>query len=279
MEKYQEIERSLITKYRKEIWRPLITAVVQYKLIQEGDAVAVCISGGKDSMLMAKCMQELERHGPCRFRTEFIVMDPGYNAANRQLILENAELLHIPVRLFETPIFDIVNRVNESPCYLCARMRRGYLYKHAQSLGCNKIALGHHFDDVIETTLLSMMYAGEIRGMMPKLHSTSYPGMELIRPMYCVREHDIIRFARRHGLSFLQCACRLTENNNAEDASGGSKRQEVKRLLAQLRKEDPLIDRNIFQSVQNVNLEKVIAWRDPSGSHHFLDDYDEYTVI
>jgi tRNA 2-thiocytidine biosynthesis protein TtcA len=275
MEKYQEIERSLITKYRREIWRPLITAVVQYQLIQEGDAIAVCISGGKDSMLMAKCIQELERHGPCRFRAEFVVMDPGYNAANRQLILDNAEFLHIPVRLFETPIFDAVANVDQSPCYLCARMRRGYLYKHAQSLGCNKIALGHHYDDAIETTLLSMMYAGEVRAMMPKLHSTSYPGMELIRPMYHIREHEIVRFARNHGLRFIQCACRFTENCVLGDNSGMSKRQEVKRLLAQLRQQDPLIDRNIFQSVQNVNLEKVIAWRDQSGSHHFLDDYDD----
>jgi tRNA(Ile)-lysidine synthase TilS/MesJ len=275
MEKYQEIERSLITKYRREIWRPLITAVVQYQLIQEGDAIAVCISGGKDSMLMAKCIQELERHGPCRFRAEFVVMDPGYNAANRQLILDNAEFLHIPVRLFETPIFDAVANVDQSPCYLCARMRRGYLYKHAQSLGCNKIALGHHYDDAIETTLLSMMYAGEVRAMMPKLHSTSYPGMELIRPMYHIREHEIVRFARNHGLRFIQCACRFTENCVLGDNGGMSKRQEVKRLLAQLRQQDPLIDRNIFQSVQNVNLEKVIAWRDQSGSHHFLDDYDD----
>jgi tRNA(Ile)-lysidine synthase TilS/MesJ len=274
MDKYQEVERSLITKYRRDIWRPFITAVVQYRLIREGDAVAVCISGGKDSMLMAKCMQELQRHGPCRFRAEFVVMDPGYNAANRRLILENAEFLHIPVRLFETPIFDVVAGTDKSPCYLCARMRRGYLYKHARSLGCNKIALGHHFDDAIETTLLSMMYAGEVRAMMPKLKSTSYPGMELIRPLYHVRERDIVRFSRSHGLRFIQCACRFTESC-ATDDNGVSKRLEVKRLLAQLRAQDPLIDRNIFKSVQNVNLEKVLAWRDPSGEHHFLDGYDD----
>lgn len=275
MEKYQEIERSLITKYRRDIWRPFVTAVVQYKLIREGDSVAVCISGGKDSMLMAKCMQELQAHGPCRFHAEYVVMDPGYNAANRQIILENAEFLHIPVRLFETPIFDIVSNVDESPCYLCARMRRGYLYKHAQSLGCNKIALGHHYDDVIETSLLSMMYAGEIRAMMPKLHSTSHPGMELIRPMYHVKEADIVRFSRNHGLRFIQCACRFTENCVLGDNGGMSKRQEVKRLIAQLRQQDPLIDRNIFNSIQNVNLEKVIAYKDKTGLHHFLDDYDE----
>ena len=274
MEKYQEVERSLITKYRRAIWRPFVTAVVQYQLINEGDAVAVCISGGKDSMIMAKCMQELQRHGPRRFRSEYMVMDPGYNPENRQLILDNAKLLGIPVRLFETPIFGIVDNVDGgNPCYLCARMRRGYLYKYAQSLGCNKIALGHHFDDAIETTLLSMMYAGEIRAMMPKLRSTSHPGMELIRPMYHVREHDIIRFAQRHSLRFLQCACRFTESIAKEDQAGRSKRQEVKQLLARLREQDPLIDRNIFHSVQNVNLEKVIGWRDKSGIHHFLDDY------
>ena len=279
MEKYQEVERSLITKYRRDIWRPFITAIVQYQLIREGDAVAVCISGGKDSMVMAKCMQELVRHGPCRFHAEFIVMDPGYNAANRQLILDNAELLQIPVRLFETPIFGVVDKADGNPCYLCARMRRGYLYKHAQSLGCNKIALGHHFDDAIETTLLSMMYAGEIRAMMPKLKSTSHPGMELIRPMYHVREHDIIRFAQRHGLRFLQCACRFAESIAAGDQPGQSKRQEIKRLLAALREQNPLIDRHIFGSVQNVNLEKVIAWRDQGGTHHFLDTYDDSPKI
>ncbi len=275
MEKHQEIERSIITKYRRDIWRPFVTAVVQYKLIREGDSVAVCISGGKDSMLMAKCMQELQAHGPCRFHAEYVVMDPGYNAANRQIILENAEFLRIPVRLFETPIFDVVSNVDESPCYLCARMRRGYLYKHAESLGCNKIALGHHYDDVIETSLLSMMYAGEIRAMMPKLHSTSHPDMELIRPMYHVKEADIVRFSRNHGLRFIQCACRFTENCVLGDNGGMSKRQEVKRLISHLRQQDPLIDRNIFNSMQNVNLEKVIAYKDKTGLHHFLDDYDE----
>jgi tRNA(Ile)-lysidine synthase TilS/MesJ len=243
-------------------------------MIQENDSIAVCISGGKDSMLMAKCIQELEKHGPCRFRAEYIVMDPGYNAANRQQILNNAALLNIPVHLFETPIFDVVEKVNESPCYLCARMRRGYLYKHAQILGCNKIALGHHFDDVIETSLLSMMFAGEIRSMMPKLHSTSHPGMELIRPMFHVKEQNIIRFSRNHGLRFLQCACRFTESCAQENNSTASKRQEIKQLIAALRRQNPLIDQNIFNSIQNVNLEKVIAYKDQSGFHHFLDDYD-----
>ena len=275
MEKYQEIERSLITKYRRDIWRPFITAVVQYQLIQEGDAVAVCISGGKDSMLMAKLMQELERHGPRRFRAEYVVMDPGYNAVNRQRILDNAEFLQIPVRLFETPIFDIISNADDSPCYLCARMRRGYLYKYAQSLGCGKIALGHHFDDVIETTLLSMMYAGEVRAMMPKLNSTSYPGMQLIRPMYHVRENDIVRFSRNHELRFIQCACRFTENCMQDESGGLSKRQEIKKLLAGLRRQNPLIDQNIFKSTQNVNLEKVIAYKDKSGFHHIQDDYEE----
>ena len=274
MEKYQEVDRSLVTKYRRDIWRPFVTAVVQYRLIDEGDAVAVCISGGKDSMIMAKCMQELERHGPRRFRAEYVVMDPGYNPENRQLILNNAKLLNIPVRLFETPIFGIVDNVAGNPCYLCAAHAGAAtcISNRPEASGAAK-SRWYHFDDAIETTLLSMMYAGEIRAMMPKLRSTSHPGMELIRPMFHVREHDIVRFTQRHSLRFLQCACRFTENVASGEQPGRSKRQEVKQLLARLREQDPLIDRNVFHSVQNVNLEKVIAWRDKSGIHHFLDDY------
>ena len=275
MEKYLEVERSIIKKYRKEIWRRFITAVNRYQLIQEGDKIAVCISGGKDSMLLAKCMQELQRHGKFHFDIEFLVMDPGYNKINRQLIEENAAYLNIPIKIFETQIFDIVAGVDESPCYLCARMRRGYLYNEAQKLGCNKIALGHHFDDVIETILMSMFYGAEIKTMMPKLHSTNFKGMELIRPMYMVREADIIAWARYNELKFIQCACRFTENCVLGDNGGNSKRQEMKSLIKKLRQTSPYIDLNIFNSVHNVNLETVIGYRDKNGVHSFLDNYDE----
>lgn len=275
MEKYRQVERSIIKKYRKEIWRPFITAIARYRLIQAGDAVAVCLSGGKDSMLLAKCMQELQAHGPHPFRLEFLVMDPGYNAANRQTVCDNAELLRVPVRLFETGIFDIAANISGSPCYLCARMRRGHLYKNAQQLGCNKIALGHHFDDVIETSLLSMLYAGQIRTMMPKLRSANFAGMELIRPLYLVREADILRWKRHNALQFIRCACRFAENCAPDDEGGGGKRQEMKRLIQALRRTHPATDRNIFNSMHNVNLEKVIAYRDRDGAHHFLDDYGD----
>ena len=274
MEKYQEIERSIITTYRRDIWQQFITAVVQYELVREGDRIAVCISGGKDSMLTAKCMQELQRHGKYRFELEFLVMDPGYNEQNRQTVLDNARLLNIPIKIFETNIFNVVAKTDRSPCYLCARMRRGYLYSEAQKLGCNKIALGHHFDDVIETILMSMLYGAEIKTMMPKLHSTNYPGMELIRPMYLVREEDILRWKRRHGLSFIQCACRFTENCVLGDNGGTSKRQEVKALLKKLRQGNPNIDKNIYNSILNVNLNTVIGYSDKNGKHSFLDDYD-----
>ncbi len=228
MEKYKLIERSIIKKYRKEIWKRFVEGINDYELIQEGDKIAVCISGGKDSMLMAKCMQELKRHGKVHFDLEYVVMDPGYNDINRQRIIDNAELMNIPIKVFQSDIYDIVADIDDSPCYLCARMRRGYLYKNAQELGCNKIALGHHFDDVIETILMSMLYAGEFKTMMPKLISTNFKGIELIRPMYKVREEDILAWKRYNDLQFIQCACRLTENCVLGDNGGGSKREEMK---------------------------------------------------
>ncbi len=276
MERYQEIERSIITKYRKPLWKKFINGVNEYKLIQEGDKIAVCISGGKDSMLMAKLMQEVQRHGIMHFDLEFLVMDPGYNEINRQVIENNAKLLNIPITIFETNIYDSVEKVNASPCYLCARMRRGYLYKKAQELGCNKIALGHHFDDVIETILMGMLYGGQVQTMMPKLHSTNHPGMQLIRPMYLVREADIIAWSRYNDLQFIQCACRLTEDSTlCDNGGGGSKRQEIKTLLKRLRKDNPYIDMNIYRSVQNVNLKTIISYHSNEKSYHFLDDYDD----
>lgn len=275
MEKYQEIERSIIKKFRKSIWTRFIKAINEYELIKEGDRIAVCISGGKDSMLLAKCMQELYKHGKRNFEVKFVVMDPGYNPYNRQVILDNAELLNIPIEIFDTEIFDAVAGVADSPCYLCARMRRGYLYKYAQSIGCNKIALGHHFDDAIETILMSMLYGGEIKTMMPKLHSTNHEGMELIRPLYLVKEADIIAWKNYHDLQFIQCACRLTENCSLGDAGGGSKRQEMKVLIKKFRQTNPHIDMNIFKSVHNVNLQTIIGYRDGDQIYSFLDDYDQ----
>jgi tRNA(Ile)-lysidine synthase TilS/MesJ len=276
MEKYVEVERSIIKRFRKEIWRKFITAVNDYQLIQEGDKIAVCISGGKDSMLLAKCMQELQRHGKFRFDVEFLVMDPGYNESNRQLIIDNAEYLNIPIKIFESDIFNIVAEVEDSPCYLCARMRRGYLYRYAQSLGCNKIALGHHFDDVIETTLMSMLYNGQIKGMMPKLHSTNFEGMELIRPLYLVKEFDILAWKKYNDLRFLQCACRFTENCMLGDNGGGSKRQEMKTLVKKFRETSSIIDMNIFRSIHNVNLDTMIGYSKKGQKYSFLDEYDNY---
>lgn len=275
MEKYQEIERSIIKKYRKTIWTKFVKAINEYELIKEGDRIAVCISGGKDSMLLAKCMQELYKHGKRNFELKFVVMDPGYNPYNRQVIIDNAELLNIPIEIFDTEIFDAVAGVADSPCYLCARMRRGYLYKYAQSIGCNKIALGHHFDDAIETILMSMLYGGEIKTMMPKLHSTNHEGMELIRPLYLVKEADIIAWKNYHDLQFIQCACRLTENCSLGDAGGGSKRQEMKVLVKKFRQTSPHIDMNIFKSVHNVNLQTIIGYRDGEKVYSFLEDYDK----
>ncbi|HHU74458.1 MAG TPA: tRNA 2-thiocytidine biosynthesis protein TtcA [Clostridiales bacterium] len=275
MERYQEIERSIITRYRKPLWRKFIRGINDYQLIQEGDKIAVCISGGKDSILLAKLMQELQRHGKIPFELVFLVMDPGYNEINRQTIINNAKLLNIPITIFDTQIYDTVAQVDQSPCYLCARMRRGYLYKKAQALGCNKIALGHHFDDVIETILLGMLYGGQIQTMMPKLHSTNHPGMQLIRPMYLIKEADIITWMRYHDLQFIQCACRLTENCTlCDNGGGGSKRQEMKVLIKKFRQINPNIEMNIFRSVHDVNLTTIIGYHDKNMKYNFLDDYD-----
>lgn len=276
MEQYEEIERALIKKFRKPIWRKFTQAINDYDLIQEGDKIAVCISGGKDSMLLAKLMQELKRHGKFPFELVFLVMDPGYHPRNRQKIEDNAKLLNIPITVFESPIFNSVVEIKDSPCYLCARMRRGYLYKNAQDLGCNKIALGHHFDDVVETILMGMLYGAQIQTMMPKLHSTNFQGMELIRPMYLIKEEDILAWRDYHGLEFLQCACRFTENISlAGDGVGESKRQEMKMLMKQFRQTSKHIEMNIFRSVENVNLNTIIAYKKDGVTHHFLDTYDE----
>lgn len=276
MERYQEIERSIITKFRKPLWKRFINGVNDYQLINEGDKIAVCISGGKDSMLLAKLMQEVHRHGKIPFELVFLVMDPGYNEINRQTIINNAKLLNIPITIFDTQIYDIVAGVDDSPCYLCARMRRGYLYKKAQELGCNKIALGHHFDDVIETILMGMLYGGQIQTMMPKLHSTNHPGMQLIRPMYLVKEADILAWKQYNKLQFIQCACRLTENCTlCDNGGGGSKRQEMKTLIKKFRQTNSSIDANIFRSIHNVNLDTIIGYHNKEKSYHFLDDYDQ----
>lgn len=276
MERYEEIERSIITKYRKPLWKKFINGVNDYKLIQEGDKIAVCISGGKDSMILAKLMQEVQKHGKMHFDLEFLVMDPGYNEINRLTIVNNAKLLNIPITIFDTQIFDIVASVDQSPCYLCARMRRGYLYKEAQALGCNKIALGHHFDDVIETILMGMLYGGQIQTMMPKLHSTNHPGMQLIRPMYLVKEADILAWKHYNDLQFIQCACRFTENCTlCNNGGGGSKRQEMKTLIKKFRQTNPSIDSNIFRSVHDINLKTIIGYHDEETEYNFLDDYDQ----
>ena len=269
----KEIERSIIKRYRKELWSRFVQAVKEYELIQEGDKIAVCISGGKDSFLMAKLFQEIQRHGKMRFDLKFIVMDPGYRPENRALILSNAEKMEIPVEIFNSEIFEIVAQAGGSPCYLCARMRRGYLYEKAKSLGCNKIALGHHFDDVIETTLLSMFYGAEIKTMLPKLKSTGHPGMELIRPMYKIHEEDVLRWARGNNLTFLNCACRFTERvaNKEED----SKRKEMKGLIKQLKQNYDRIDDNIFRSMHNVNMDSILGYKQNGEAHSFLDGYDE----
>ncbi len=275
MDRLQEIERSIIKKFRKDIWRGFMDAVIRYQLVLEGDKIAVCISGGKDSFLMAKCLQELNRHGPVNFELQYLIMDPGYSVENRALIEENARLLGLPVRIFETNIFEIVENDDRSPCYHCARMRRGALYSRAQALGCNKIALGHHFDDVIETILMSMLYGGQVRTMMPKLHSTNYPGMQIIRPLYMVKEEAVKAWYRYNELTFIQCACRYTEERQPEDESGGGKRKEMKELIRRFRETSPKIEQNIFASVENINLETVISYRDSAGIHSFLDGYDE----
>ncbi|MDO4321279.1 MAG: ATP-binding protein [Lachnospiraceae bacterium] len=275
-ERTKQIERSIIKKFRKELWCRFTRAVREYELVQEGDKIAVCISGGKDSMLMAKLFQELYRHGQKNFELVFLVMNPGYNPVNYQVVLDNARLLEVPVTVFQSEIFDIVASEENSPCYLCARMRRGYLYSKAQELGCNKIALGHHYDDVIETILMGMLYGGQVQTMMPKLHSTNFPGMELIRPLYLIREKDIRCWADYNDLHFIQCACHFTEHcASCGGTEKGSKRAEVKELIRQLAQKDPIIESNIFRSVENVNLNTVIAYKKDGARHHFLEEYEE----
>ena len=271
---YKDIERSIIKKYRKEIWSRFVRGVQNYNLIEENDKIMVCISGGKDSFLLAKCIQELQRHGKIRFDVEYVVMDPGYKKKNRDLIVDNAKLLNIPIKIFESDIFSVVDKISsESPCYLCARMRRGYLYSKAKELGCNKIALGHHFDDVIETTLLSMLYGAEIKTMMPKLHSDNFDGIELIRPMYLIKEHDVISWKRSNNLTFLNCACKFTEKCSIIDNTS-SKRLEVKKLINDLRQINPNVDYNIFKSLDNINLNCVLGTKYNGVYKSFLDEYD-----
>ena len=275
LQPHELIERSIIKKFRKTIWNPFTLAVRQYQLIQPGDKIAVCISGGKDSMLMAKLMQLLQRYSEVPFEVVFLVMDPGYNEINRRKIEQNAALLNVPITIFETDVFDVANSSEHNPCYLCARMRRGYLYSKAKELGCNKIALGHHFNDVIETTVMAMFYGAQLQAMLPKLHSSNFEGMELIRPMYCIHEEDIIRWKNAHGLEFIQCACRFTENCAAsEDGSGNSKRQEVKLLLKRLKKDNPDIEKSVFNSIHSVCLDTMPGWKTKGETHSFLENYD-----
>ncbi len=275
-EKLDRIEASLRKNFRRELFTPFAQAVARYQLVAPGDRIAVCISGGKDSMLMAKLFQELKRHNKFPFTLVFLVMDPGYNEVNRAVIESNARLLGVPIEIFETDIFESVFHVEKSPCYLCARMRRGWLYKKAREHGCNKIALGHHYDDVIETSLMSMLYGGEIRTMMPKLHSANYPGMELIRPMYLIREDSIKRWRDYFGLYFIQCACRFTDTCATchTDGTTGSKRLETKKLIAALKKTNPQIESNIFHSMENVNLDTVTGYRRGGAEHFFTESYD-----
>ncbi len=267
----ENIEKSLRKKFKKTIWCRFTKAINEYELVQPNDKIAVCISGGKDSMLMAKLFQELKRHDKFPFEVEFIVMNPGYNPVNLELIKTNADKMNIPINIFESDIFNSVVHIEKNPCYICARMRRGYLYSKARELGCNKIALGHHFDDVIETILMGMLYGGQVQTMMPKLHSTNFSGLELIRPMYLVREADIKHWCSYNELKFIRCACRFTEK--CEDTPDISKRLEIKNLIAELKKVNPQVEKNIFRSVQNVNLNTIIAYKDKSGVHNFLDEY------
>lgn len=268
-------ERSLIKKYRKEIWNPFIAAIKRYHLIQEGDKIAVCISGGKDSMILAKLMQQLKRVTEIEFDLEFVVMDPGYNEANRQRIIYNASLLEIPIKIFNSDIFDVANSVEKSPCYLCARMRRGHLYAYAKELGCNKIALGHHMSDVIETTLMGMMYSSQIQGMLPRIKSTNFEGMELIRPLYCILEDDIIAWARYNGLEFLRCACRFTEEAEERgEYENLSKRKETKDIISMIKKLNPEIEQNLFKSIHNASVDTLVGYKLHGEEHSFLDKFD-----
>lgn len=274
MEEYKEIERSIIKKYRKEIWAKFVKACKEYELINEGDKVMVCISGGKDSFLLAKCVEELQKHGGVKFDAFYVCMNPGYNDANKEMILNNAKKLNINLEMFDSDIFDVANMLNEkSTCYMCARMRRGYLYNKAKELGCNKIALGHHFDDVIETTLLSMFYGSEVKTMLPKLHSENYEGLELIRPLYLVKENNILGWVKYNNLKFINCACKFTEKVNGD--INLSKRREMKELIKHLRSLNPDIDYNIFKSLDNVNLNCVLGFKKDGVYKSFMEDYDK----
>lgn len=275
MERYREIEKSIIKKYRKEIWSRFVRAIKDYELINEGDKIMVCISGGKDSFLLAKCMQEIKRHGQVDFDVKYVCMNPGYSEKNLLMIMENAKTLNIPLEIFNSDVFEVAEKLaEENPCYMCARMRRGFLYSKAQELGCNKIALGHHFDDVVETTLLSMFYGSEIKTMMPKLHSDNFEGLELIRPLYLVKERDIINWRNSNNLTFLNCACKFTERVSIE-GDRVSKRKEIKELIKKLREVNPNIDSNIFKSMDNVNLSCVLGTKRNGEYRSFLEDYDK----
>ena len=271
----RDVELSLRKKFKKSIFTKFAKAVCNYELVKPGDKIAVCISGGKDSMLMAKCFQELKRHNKFDFEVKFLVMDPGYSQENRKVIEENARRLDIPITIFESDIFDAVYDIEKSPCYLCARMRRGHLYSYAKELGCNKIALGHHYDDVIETILMGMLYGAQVQTMMPKLHSTNFEGMELIRPLYLVRESDIEAWRDYNGLRFIQCACKFTDTCTSCNNENASKRKEIKGLIAELKKTNPFVEGNIFKSVENVNLATVVAYKKDGVKHHFLETYDD----
>lgn len=273
LQKTKDVERSINKKFHKGIWSRFTAALNDYDLIQEGDRIAVCISGGKDSMLMAKLFQELKRHNKFPFEVRFIVMDPGYNPKNREKIEYNARIMGVPIEIFESNIFESVLHIDKSPCYICARMRRGYLYAKAQELGCNKIALGHHYDDVIETVLMGMLYGGQVQTMMPKLHSTNFEGMELIRPMYLIREQDIIRWRDYNELEFLQCACKFTEQTAFDTHESASKRLEIKNMIRDMKKINPQVESNIFKSVENVNLDTIITYKKDGIKHNFLENY------
>ena len=274
-QKAGDVERSLQKKFRKQIWSKFTKAIREYELVKEGDKIAVCISGGKDSMLMAKLFQQLKKYSIYDFDVKYLVMDPGYNEANRKVIEENAKNLGIPITIFESDIFDSVYNVEKSPCYLCARMRRGHLYSYAKELGCNKIALGHHYDDVIETILMGMLYGAQMQTMMPKLHSTNFEGMELIRPLYLIREDDIIKWRDYNDLHFIQCACKFTDTcTTCNNEEAKSKRMEIKQLIKEMKKTNPFVESNIFRSVENVSMDTVISYKKKGVKHYFLDEYD-----
>ena len=274
MERFKEIERSIIKKYRKVIWCKFTKAIRDYELIEDNDKIMVCISGGKDSFLMAKCFQEIKKHGKVNFDVNYVVMNPGYTKEHLEEIKKNAQILNIPIEIFTSNIFASIEVINhKSPCYMCARMRRGHLYNKARELGCNKIALGHHFDDVIETNLLSMFYGAEIKTMLPKLHSEHFPGLELIRPMYLIKEQDIISWAKYNSLTFLNCACKMTIESTIDEEK--SKRKELKKLINNLRKTNPYIDYNIFKSMENINLNQVLGYKKDQEKYFFLNDYNK----